>query len=184
MKTIKIVGVGIVLAIILIFAVIEFISYDMNNRATSSEILQPNGTVVGDALVVYDPSITGNTKNVAGIIADDLQSRGYKVDLAGIKSIISSKISNYDVIVVGGPIYAGNASTTVKAYLKTLKPAKSTKLGIFATGDPHTADNALIIKQIAPIPENSTLQIKAVVNVISGDDINKKCAVFTNDLLQ
>ncbi len=184
MKIINIVGIGIILAVVLVFAAVEFISYDMSNRATSSETLQPNGTVIGNALAVYDPSITGNTKNVACIIASDLRSKGYKVDLAGIKSTTASNTSNYDVIIVGGPIYAGNASTAVKAYLEILKPAEGAKIGVFATGDPHMTDGALIRKQIAPIPENNTFQIKAVMNIISGDDINKKCAGFINNLLQ
>lgn len=184
MKTIKISGISIILAVALIFAAVEFISYDMNNRAVIFEILQPHGDVVGNALVVYDPSITGNTKNVAGIIAGDLQARGYEVDLAGIKSITVFNTSKYDIIIVGGPIYAGNASDAVKSYLKMLKPVYGTKIAVFATGDPHTIDAVLIQNQIAPIPENSTFQIDAVVNVISGDDINKKCGRFVNDLLQ
>jgi menaquinone-dependent protoporphyrinogen IX oxidase len=184
MKTITIIGIGIILAVVLIFGAVKFVSYDMNSRATLSEALQPNGVVVGNALVVYDPSITGNTKNVAGTIAGDLQAKGYKVDLAGVKSVKASNASKYDIIVVGGPIYAGNASAAVKAYLEILKPAEGTKIGVFATGDPRTTDSVLIKKQIAPIPENSTFQITAVMNVISGDDVNKKCSEFVNDLLQ
>ncbi len=121
---------------------------------------------------------------MAGRIASDLQAEGYKVDLAGIKSVTAFNTSKYGVIVVGGPIYAGDISAAVKAYLEMLKPAESTKIGVFATGDPHTTDSVLIKKQIAPIPENSTFQIDAVINIISGDDVNKKCNEFVNDLLQ
>ena len=179
-----IIGIGISLVVVIALGATTYISYDMGNRATVSETLNPNGAIVGNALVVYDPSITGNTKNVAGIIASDLKAEGYKVDLAGIRGITASNTSKYDVIVVGGPIYAGNVSAAVKAYLEILKPAESTKVGVFATGDPHTTDNVMIKKQIAPIPENSTLQIKAVMNVISGDDVNKKCSEFVNNIMQ
>lgn len=184
MKTLMIIGIGIILVVVIALGAISYISYDMSNRATVSETLNPNGAIVGNALVVYDPSITGNTKNVAGRIASDLKAEGYEVDLAGIKSATASNTSKYDVIVVGGPIYAGNISSAVKAYLEILKPVEGTKVGVFATGDPHTTDNELIKKQIAPIPENSTFQIKAVMNIISGDDVNKKCNEFVNDLLQ
>nr|WP_319372929.1 flavodoxin domain-containing protein [uncultured Methanobacterium sp.] len=166
------------------FAAVAYISYDMGNRATASETLKTNGTAVGNALVIYDPSITDNTKNVASIIARDLQSEGYNVDLASIKSTAAENISGYKVIVIGGPIYGGNSSAAVKSYLEKLKPADGTKIGVFATGDPHTTDVVLIKKQIVPFPENSTLQINAVMNVAMKDEKTKKCAEFVDKLLQ
>lgn len=89
------------------------------------------------------------------------------MELAGIKSSKAADTSGYDVIVVGGPIYAGKASISVQDYLKTLNPAAGTKIGVFATSqDPDTAhDNALLLKEAAPLPGNSTLQIKAVVKI-------------------
>jgi menaquinone-dependent protoporphyrinogen IX oxidase len=184
MKTLMIIGIGIILVVLMALGAVAFISYDMGNRATVSETLNPNGTMVGNALVVYDPSITGNTKNVAGLIASDLQTRGYKVELVGIKSVKAGNTSDYNIIVVGGPIYGGNASDAVKKYLETLKPIESTKISVFATGGPHTTDEAMIKKQIAPIPENSTLQINAFMAVAMNDDKTKKCAVFVDNLLK
>ncbi len=184
MKTLMIVGIGIILVIIIALGAIGFISYDMGNRATISETLNPNGTILGNALVVYDPSITGNTKNVASIIAGDLQAKGYKVDLVGIKNPKALNTSVYSVIVVGGPIYGGNSGEAVKKYLETLKPAEGTKTGVFATGDPHTTDEATIKTHLAPIPENSTLQINAVMAFTMNDDKTKKCIVFVDNLLK
>jgi len=76
-------------------------------------------------MVVYDPGITGTAKNVADSIAKDLQAKGYRVELAGISSSKADNTSDYSVIVVGGPIYAGNASSSVKEYLKNLKYLKT-----------------------------------------------------------
>jgi len=188
MKTIKIVGIGIVLAIVMVFVVTEFISYDMSNRATSSETLQPNGTIGENALVVYDSSITGNTKNVASIIASILPDYGYTVNLVNINGIKAANISNYDVIIVGGPIYGGNISAAVKKYLETLKPAKDTRVGVFATG-PYTTNDVLIKKQVASISENNTLQIKIVTVFFDGEGDSfgeggdLKCAEFVDNLL-
>jgi flavodoxin len=184
MKPLMIIGISIILVVIIALGAIAFISYDMDNRSTVSETLNPNGAIVGNALVVYDPSITGNTKNVAGIIAGDLLAKGYKVDLVGIKNPKAGNTAGYNVIVVGGPIYGGNSSDAVKKYLETLKPTESTKISVFATGGPHTTDEAMIKKQIAPIPENSTLQINAFMAVAMNDDKTKKCAVFVDNLLK
>lgn len=184
MKNGMIIGIGIILVVVIALGIIPLISHDMSNRATVFETLGPNGAIVGNALVVYDPSITGNTKNVASLIAGDLQAKGYKVDLVGIKNPKAENTSGYNVIVVGGPIYGGNTSDAVKKYLKILKPVEGTKIGVFATGDPHTTDEAQIKKQIAPIPENSTLQINAMITVSMNDDKTKKCVVFIDDLLK
>ena len=103
-----IIGISIIVIVVISLGAITFISYDMNNRATSFEKLDHKEQIVGNALVVYDPSITGNTKNVASIIARDLQTKGYNVDLVGIKNPKAENTSGYNVILVGGPIYGGN----------------------------------------------------------------------------
>ena len=184
MKILKMMGVGIILVVIMAFASIAFIFYDMNSRSTVYETLDPNEAVIGSALVVYDPSITGNTKNVADIIAGELQTKGYKVDVVGINNPKARNTSRYNVIVVGGPIYGGNTGDAVKIYLETLKPPEGTKIGVFATGDPHTTDEAQIKIQVATIPENSSLQINAVMTVSMNDDKTKKCAIFVDNLLK
>jgi hypothetical protein len=35
-----------------------------------------DGNAVGNALVVYDPSVTGNIKDIATVIVSNLQSKG------------------------------------------------------------------------------------------------------------
>ncbi len=184
MNTILIIGIGLVIVVLVAVAAVGFISYDMGKRATVSETLNPTGVAVGNALVVYDPSITENTKNVATMIATDLQSKGYKVDLAGIKSKTAEKTSEYNIIVVGGPIYGGNSGSAVKSYLETLKTTSGTKIGVFATGDPHTTDEVEIKNHIAPVNGNNTLQINAVMTVAMNDDKTRKCADFVDKLLR
>ena len=57
----------------------------------------------------------------------DLQTSGYTVTLAGIKSSAAAHTANYRVIVVGGPIYAGTPTGSVKDFLSNLNPAKESK---------------------------------------------------------
>jgi flavodoxin len=183
----KIFGIGIILVIIAAFAAVGFIFYDiMSYTATGSQTLNPSGTAIGKALVIYDPGVTGAAKTVAGTIASDLQTKGYTVELAGIRSAAAANTIGYKVIVVGGPIYAGNASSSVKEYLKTLNPALGTEIGVFSTGqDPDTAkDPALLQNEAAPLPVNSTLQIKAVMKIVSQENYKQKITDFVNLLVQ
>lgn len=183
----KIIGISLVIVIIAAVLGFSIAFYDvMGFNDKESQTLNPDGAVVGNAMVVYDPGITGTAKKVADSIAKDLQAKGYRVELAGISSSKADNISDYSVIVVGGPIYDGNASSSVNEYLKNLKISQNTSLGVFASGiDPDSANNNLtLLKEAAPLPENSDLQIKAVMKVVNGNIDNNAINNFVNKLLQ
>ena len=185
-KIAKYTGLGIIIVILVAFVSMSFIIFDViSYTATDSQTLNPARNPVGNALVVYDPSISGTAKNVASVIASDLQAKGYKVNLAGIKSSSAMITSGYNVIVVGGPIYAGNVSGSVQSYLSTLNPPKNAKIGVFTTGGVagNSTDAAYIRKEI-PLSNNPTFQINAVIKVVNGNDINNKATTFVNDLLK
>ncbi len=181
--------IGIILVIVIITAALGFsiAFYDvMGFNAKESQTLNPDGAVVGNAMVVYDPGITGTAKKVADSIAQDLKSKGYRVELAGISSSKADNTSDYSVVVVGGPIYDGNASSSVKEYLENLKISQNTSLGVFASGiDPDSAkNNATLLKEAAPLPLNSDIQIKAVMKVINGNIDTNAINNFVNTLIE
>jgi flavodoxin len=153
---------------------------------TGSETLSPAGTSVGKALVVYDPGLSGATKNVASKIATDLQAEGYVVDLAGIKSSTVANTSGYKVIVVGGPIYAGGPTSSVKAFLSNLTPAQGVSVGVFgsAGGAQETNDTAIVSKQVAALPSDSALTLSAVAKIGSSEDLNTRSTDFVTQLLK
>jgi flavodoxin len=185
-KIAMITGSVIILAIIALFATMSFVIFDiMGNTATSSEILKPAGLATGKALVVYNPGITGNSKDVASKIASALQSKGYEVMLSGVKSQAAADPSGYDVIIVGGPIYAGNASSTIKSYLESLSLSDNTKIAVFATGSAkvNMNDPKALMKEVTSLPDDSILKIKAIMKVLPEDDADKKCADFVTAIL-
>jgi flavodoxin len=156
----------------------------MSYTATGHETLSPAGSETGKALVVYNPGITGQAKEAAATIAGDLQAKGYTVDLCGIRSGEAWRTSGYGVIVVGGPVYVGNASGSVRSYLNTLKADEGTRLGVFGTGsvDPGSDDLAVVRKDVATA--NTTLEIRAAVKILQNDDADEKCSTFVDALLR
>lgn len=186
MKSIlKKVSIGIVLIIVILFAVMGSIIFDAASyTATGSEKLQANGTAVGNALVVYDPGFSGVAKNTAINISNQLQTHGYNVDLVGIRNSQATNTSDYDVITIVGPVYMSKVASSVQEYLKTFKPAASTKVGVFVTGsDPDTAsDNALLMKEAVPLPDGSNITVKTVVKGVNAD--NTKTITFVNTLIK
>jgi flavodoxin len=190
MKTreiLKIAGLGLAAVLIASFALLGLVVFDViSYTATDSQKLNPTVTAVGKALVVYDPGISGQAKDAAETIAKDLQKKGYITDLAGINSEEAKNISEYNFIVVGGPIYAGKASASVKSYLNNLNPPDNAKVAVFATGQDADILNSpeMLKKEVIPLSNDNSFQIVAVTKFIENEDFNKKSAEFVDSILK
>ena len=139
----------------------------------------PAGSETGNALVVYDPGTTGTIKTVAGQMANDLAAQGYFVYLAGIdSSTAKGNASQYQVVVVGGPLNNGKASDAVQSYLKNLYQANGTRIGVFGVGNSDSSNN-----QIAPLPGGSNLTIKETLEINASENTSAQSTEFVTQLL-
>jgi hypothetical protein len=173
-KRVKIAGIIIAVALV-VFAVFMIFAWSdvMSNLATGAETFRPDGAVTGNALVVYNPGFSGAPRDAAAKIANDLQARGYEVTLAGVKSSAAANLSGYDVIVAGGPVYAGTVSGSIWSYLKALMPPANAKVGAFAIGDS---------KLDHPFPDAAWLKATALLS--SQKNTDKERMEFVADLLK
>ncbi|MGD6934582.1 MAG: hypothetical protein ACQCN5_10290 [Candidatus Bathyarchaeia archaeon] len=141
MKKILKIIIAIIAILVIIFAVFAamFVLDLSAYTATGSQTLTPEGTSIGTALVLYDPGYSGAATRVAEQVAADLQTKGYTVTLAGIKSGDAQNTDGYDIIVVGGPIYAGVPTASVKEALNNLNPDTSVMVGVYGSGSGATS---------------------------------------------
>lgn len=72
------------------------------------------------ALVVYD-SVYGNTAKVAKALAAGLESGGVDVDVVNVDAVKLDELGGVDLLCVGAPVHAWNASKPVKEFLERLK---------------------------------------------------------------
>jgi flavodoxin len=154
--------------------------------ATGSKTLTPTGTSVGKAIVIYDPGLSGTSKTVASQIATDLQAQSYTVTLAGIKSSAAANTKGYSVIVVGGPVYAGGLTSSVKDTInnRVLSHGQGAKVGIFGSGQGATSpDDVAQIKQSIPARSDNSLSEAVVVKIGSSEDLSTRTQDFINQLL-
>ncbi len=184
MDLLTIIGLVIGLIIVVVIVAMAFIVLDLVSYiARGSRTLSPAGTAQGNALISYSPGLSGAAKKAANVIAEDLKSRDYKVDLAGVKSKNAANTSDYAIIIAGGPMYWGKISKSVDTYLKTLKVSEDVKIGVFATtgsAEFHSEDIASLEKQVA-----SDLNRKAVTKTLRIGEANKKdCTNFVFALMQ
>ena len=103
-RTFKII-VSVFLALVIIAAIglsVTFLDVAAYT-ATGWQTLSPSSAgAQAKALVVYDPGLTGAPKNFAAKVATDLQTNGFTVNLAGIKSdAATANPTQYSIIVVG-----------------------------------------------------------------------------------
>jgi flavodoxin len=175
-----VVGIIVIIAAVGTVMGLLFCGDIMSYTDKSSQVLSPTGTAVGKALVVYNPGVSGAARNAAAEIAGDLQSKGYTVNLAGIKSEAAANTSGYDVIIAGGPMYFGRVSNSVDSYLKALKPQKDVTVGVFGTtGAPqfNDGDIATFGEQVTTDLGSITLNKAAATKTIrSGDAGNTDCS--------
>lgn len=172
MDILTIVGLIIGLIIIVSIGLYAVIALNiMSYMATGSKTLSPEGTAKGKALVVYDPGLSGAAKKAADDIAGDIKSKGYKVDLAGVRSKTAADTSGYDIIIAGGPMYWGKVSKSVDTYLKSLKVPGDVKIGVFGTtgsSEFHEEDINSFGNQVAD------LNRKVVIKTLRSGEATKK----------
>ncbi len=179
-KGVKIAGlvagiICVVIAVVLIgfIAFMVYVGSDtLSSSATGSELLKPDRSIAGKALVVYNPGLSGSPKGAATQIAQDLKARGYEVTLAGVNSEAAADVSGYDIIVAGGPVYGGKVSPSVYTYLQELTPSANAKVGAFAIGS----------STVKPFPDAAWL--KATVLMPWGKNADQLRTGFMAELLE
>ncbi len=185
-KTLKIAFITFAVLIIVAITSFSLIMFDVaGSLATESKAL-PNGAAIGKALVVYDPGLTGTAKGVATKTGYRLQESGYDVTLAGVRSSAAAQIAGYSVIVVGGPIYAGSPASSIQSYLDNLDPTQQTRVGAFGCGSLKldNGNTTVVIQEVAPLPSGSSVTLRAVMKVSSGDDQDSLSSSFVSTLLK
>ena len=187
--------IGLVIAGIILVVVVAGIAMGvlfcgdiMSYTGPGSKILSPAGAPAGKALVVFNPGLSGEARSAAEKIAGDLQSRGYTVNLAGIKSKDATDIAGYDVVVAGGPMYWGRVSNSVDAYLNALKPQNGVKLGVFGTTGSsqfNDGDIASFGKQVAACACSGMLNRTPITKTIrNGDAAGADCTDLVSAVLR
>lgn len=176
-NALKYIGIGILAIFIVGFLSMGLVLSDIaSSSATDSKML--NSTSSAKALIVYAPGITGEAKETAMTIGKDLQNKGYSVNIAGIKSDEAKDASDYDIVIVGGPIYAGKLSSSTQEYIESVKVGKNTTIAVFSVGllKDDVENDEVLEKELLGN------KIKTFVKFISGEDSKAKSLEFINKI--
>lgn len=129
-------GIGIAFGVVVIAMVTMVISISSVNasKGNHEEILKSTETSPKKALVIYQPSLSSITGDVAHRIAAGLNDNGFEVTLNNPGDHLSSDLSGYDVVVFGSPVYAGKVSDALNRYMAKASGLSACKTVLFSTG--------------------------------------------------
>jgi hypothetical protein len=181
-KLFKILFAVFVILMVLFIASATIITYDVAGSLATDVHPLPNGAPTGQAIVVYNPGLTGAAKDAATKIGYDLQDAGYNVTLAGVKSGAASNTAGYNVVVVGGPVYGGKPAKSVQDYLSSFSTVSGQKVGVYGYGSVKVDNNdtAAVTQDVAA---STSMHLDAVIKIASGNDVDATIQSFVTRLV-
>lgn len=109
------------------------VSITKHEYADKREVLTTKPENPEKALVVYQPSLTPASSDVAHAIGKGLQDSGYEVTLNTPGKHLSADISNYGIVVFGSPNYGGSPAEPLLDYLKRIGSFAGKRVILFST---------------------------------------------------
>jgi flavorubredoxin len=149
----KIVFVAVIVFVIVVASVSGFVLFKINTDYVSGiDVLNAGGSET--ALVIYHPGISSFMKDVVYAFADGLVENGWRVEITTASSQAPTDMSNYSLLVLGSPIYAGSPSPTIKRHINRI-------------GDLQEIDTVIIFTS-GGVVENSVMPLKQAVEEHNG----------------
>jgi len=72
------------------------------------------------AIVIYDTKF-GNTEKIANSLAAGINEMGYDVDVIYVENIQLDKITEYDLVAIGGPTHGFGISAPIRKFIKRME---------------------------------------------------------------
>ena len=174
-----------IIALLVIFIIIVAIvtQFDlMSYTATGHETLTPDNNVKGKTLIVYDPGIMGMGQHSAHWMGEDLRTRGYSVNISGIRSPGIENATENDMVIVIGPTYFGGPTGPITSYLNKVQIKSDAKVGVYSISGIQGDDAGI---QMRKILENRSVTVKSTGSVGAwAKDAEEKSHMFIFSLLE
>ena len=105
--------------------------------------------------------------------------------LCMFSSAAAADTAGYNLIIGGGPIYAGKPTASIQGYLNGLTPPANSKVGVFGIGQgpADSTDPAVVASEVAPLPSGSPVVIKEVMKIATSENLDSRYTEFVTALL-
>lgn len=150
MSVVKIVLIIVVVVVVLVGVGAGSFLYLMrrwdSEQPSKKDTLKPEvSKVVGRALIIYHPGATGYTEEAAYAIGKALQVKSWEVHLDRANSKAISDLSEFNLLCVGSPTYAGSARPPIVNYINRCTNLEKRVCLVLTTGsaDPNESNKKL-----------------------------------------
>jgi flavorubredoxin len=150
MSVVKIVLIIVVIVVVLVGVGAGSFLYLMrrwdSEQPSKKDTLKPEvSKVVGRALIIYHPGATGYTEEAAYAIGKALQAKDWEVHLDRANSKAISDLSDFNLLCVGSPTYAGSARPPIVNYINRCTNLEKRVCLVLTTGsaDPNESNKKL-----------------------------------------
>ncbi|MCL2074001.1 MAG: flavodoxin domain-containing protein [Marinilabiliaceae bacterium] len=118
----------------------------------------------------------GTTENVASNIADKLSS-AHEVELISLRKISKPTLSDFEIVILGTPIYAGKASKKMKSFCKAYETILlKKKIGLYVCGmHPSREKQETELKEAYP---EHLLNNASAIGFMGGEFLFEKMNLF------
>jgi len=171
LKTILIV-IGVIFGILVLSMVIfvTLVSSANKPKGNHEQILKSKQQSPQKALIVYQPSISGISSNMAHEIAKGLNDNGYEVTLNNPGDHLTANISEYSIVVFGSPVYAGKTSDAMTNYISKIEDFSKSKFVLYSTGSIPNELKELDVMEKLLNGASAYKKVKFNANAKSGND--------------
>ncbi|MCX7772935.1 MAG: flavodoxin domain-containing protein [Clostridia bacterium] len=132
-KFFKIVLIAFLAMLVAMGGLVLFMNSANGDKGDNKTVLASVDENAPKALVVYQPSISKNSDKVAKAIAQGLNEKGYEVTLNYPGKHLDTSLSEYDLVVFGSVVYAGQPAKALADYMATVK-AYAPRVALFSVG--------------------------------------------------
>jgi len=134
----KILGVILIVFVALIvIGIVTMVIITKSNDSYKGDFktdLMSQDSTAPKALVVYQPSKSNASKEVANKIAEGLNSAGYDVTITYAGKHIDADVSQYTLISFGSPVFFGKPSATITKTIERLKGLAGKTVILYSVG--------------------------------------------------
>lgn len=136
---------------------------------------------INSALVAWY-SQTGNTQRDGRVLAKTMEAAGIKVTASDVREVDKAKIADYDLIVIGSPVFYYDAPAYVQGWIRSLPDLKGVPVAAYVTfggpeGNQHNAAcsilECLVERQGVPVAQKAFMNMGTYPLSWSGDKIKK-----------
>lgn len=123
--------VGVVVAIAVVSSIWLLWRIDQET-VTPLAALNPGGRA-GKALLVYQPGLSDFQESVSKAFADGLVAAGWQVSITTASTQAPRPNGDYDLVVVGAPVYMGAPAKPLRRYLESVSDLSDKPVAILLT---------------------------------------------------